>query len=86
MPGPRCPACHTVNYAEDVHAIGQALGLGRFAIVGWSLGGRTGYRCAGLHPEAVERLVSPARAVSTDPPAAGVTSLLAPSADPVADL
>lgn len=42
---------------EDIEAFRQALGLGRFALLGLSMGGRNAYTYAALHPDAVQRLV-----------------------------
>lgn len=42
---------------EDVEAFRQALALGRFTLLGLSMGGRNAFTYAALHPEAVERLV-----------------------------
>ncbi len=42
---------------EDVDAFVRALGLGRFALLGLSMGGRNAYQYTALHPETVEKLV-----------------------------
>jgi esterase len=41
---------------DDLAALGDAVGLGRFALVGASMGGVNGYCFAAEHPERVERL------------------------------
>lgn len=41
----------------DMDRFVRALGLERFALLGLSMGGRTAYHYAGMHPEEVERLV-----------------------------
>jgi len=43
--------------AADTHAFVQALGLGRFALVGSSMGGINAYLYAARHPETLTRLV-----------------------------
>jgi pimeloyl-ACP methyl ester carboxylesterase len=45
------------DYAADLEALAAQLGLGRFALVGHSLGGRVGIVYAAQHPERVSHLV-----------------------------
>lgn len=45
------------NLAADVVAVLDHLGITRTAIIGWSDGGNTALRIAGLHPERVERMI-----------------------------
>jgi pimeloyl-ACP methyl ester carboxylesterase len=45
------------DMAEDVHSLAEALGLGRYHLVGHSLGGGTAMKCAIAHPAAVLSLV-----------------------------
>lgn len=42
---------------EDVDAFVNALGFGKFALLGLSMGGRNAYQYTALHPETVEKLV-----------------------------
>jgi esterase len=54
------PWAHTISYsdmAEDVFATSRALGLGRFALIGHSMGGKAAMAAALAHPAEVERLV-----------------------------
>ncbi len=44
-------------YAEDVKAFALALGIGRFELMGHSMGGRNSLEFTSRHPEMVERLV-----------------------------
>jgi len=41
------------DMAEDVHGLAQALGLGRYHLVGHSMGGGVAMKCAMAHPEAL---------------------------------
>jgi pimeloyl-ACP methyl ester carboxylesterase len=45
------------DFGEDVAAVIRHLGLGPVDLLGYSLGGITGLRCAIRHPEAVRKLV-----------------------------
>ncbi len=45
------------SLAGDLAAVADALGLGRFALVGHSLGGGVALAYAGTHPDRVERLL-----------------------------
>ncbi|MCX6024167.1 MAG: alpha/beta hydrolase, partial [Chloroflexi bacterium] len=45
------------DHAADVAAVAQVLGLARFSLVGFSLGGAVALLYAAEHPESVERLV-----------------------------
>jgi len=47
----------TAAMARDVGAFADALGLGRFTLLGLSMGGRVGIAFAGTHPGRVERFV-----------------------------
>ncbi len=47
----------TEEYVGDLERFVAALGLGRFVLVGMSMGGRNSIVYAARHPEAVERLV-----------------------------
>jgi pimeloyl-ACP methyl ester carboxylesterase len=47
----------TERMAEDVGAFAEALELGRFSLLGHSMGAINAYTFAGRHPEALERLV-----------------------------
>ena len=48
---------HHDAVADDVEAVCNALGLGRFVLVGHSFGGRAAMRFAGRHPEKLAGLV-----------------------------
>ena len=45
------------DFAEEIAAVIERLGLGPVDLLGYSLGGGAGLRCAIRHPEAVRRLV-----------------------------
>jgi pimeloyl-ACP methyl ester carboxylesterase len=45
------------DFAEDIAAVIQRLGLGPVDLLGYSLGGTASLRCAIRHPEAVRKLV-----------------------------
>ena len=45
------------DWAEDLHAFTQALGLTQFALLGWSLGGGVVMRYAILHPQSLTHLL-----------------------------
>lgn len=54
---------HATDYAQDrwvddVTAFADALGLDRFALLGYTMGSRIAWLCAARHPERVECLVS----------------------------
>jgi pimeloyl-ACP methyl ester carboxylesterase len=51
------PDYHAERMVEDLHAFADALKLGRFALLGLSMGGRNAYLYAAQYPETVERLV-----------------------------
>jgi pimeloyl-ACP methyl ester carboxylesterase len=44
-------------FAQDLHALAQALGLGRCVLCGNSMGGSVAIAYAAMHPEMVERLI-----------------------------
>lgn len=46
------------DWANDVSRLGDALGLGRFAALGWSAGGPYALACGALLPERVTRVAS----------------------------
>ncbi|HKS99706.1 MAG TPA: alpha/beta hydrolase [Rugosimonospora sp.] len=48
---------HTSTYLYDIEALVAHLGLGRFSIVGHSMGGTVGYVYAARHPDRVDALV-----------------------------
>ena len=56
--------------AGDVAALADALGLGRFALVGFSIGGHAAYIYAAGHPDRVERLVLSESFIPPDTPEA----------------
>src|SRR5580693_1898628 len=45
------------DFAEDIAAVIERLGLGPVDLLGYSLGGTAGLRCAIRHPESVRKLV-----------------------------
>ncbi len=45
------------DWAEDIAALADALGIGRFALLGWSLGGGVALRFAIDHPERLTHLI-----------------------------
>lgn len=47
----------TVDYAQDLFNILDALGWGKATVVGHSMGGRVAVEAAALHPERIEKLV-----------------------------
>ncbi len=47
-----------IDYALDIHALGDAIGRGPYVIVGHSLGGGVGLQYAGAFPELVTKIVS----------------------------
>lgn len=54
------------EYADDVVAVADAAGVGRFAFAGYSMGAAVGYRLAAAHPDRVNALVAIGGAA--DPP------------------
>ena len=46
-----------VTMAQDVHALAEALGLGKYAVVGYDIGGMVAYPLAAHHRAEVEKLV-----------------------------
>jgi N-formylmaleamate deformylase len=54
-----------VDYGRDMAGLIEALGLGRPAVLGHSMGGRIAFQLAANHPEVV------GRAISVDPPVSG---------------
>jgi pimeloyl-ACP methyl ester carboxylesterase len=52
-PGPIDATLGLGDVAEDVHSLVRALGLGRYHLVGHSLGGGTAMKCAIAHPAAL---------------------------------
>jgi pimeloyl-ACP methyl ester carboxylesterase len=54
------------EYADDVVAVAEAAGVGRFAFAGYSMGAAVGYRLAAAHPDRVRALVAIGGAA--DPP------------------
>jgi esterase len=48
---------YTNAYVRDVEVLAARLGLGRFSIVGHSMGGAVGYAYAARHPDRVDALV-----------------------------
>ncbi|HYF96067.1 MAG TPA: alpha/beta hydrolase [Symbiobacteriaceae bacterium] len=65
------PAWSMNDLAEDVFQLTRALGLGRFTVVGHSLGGGVAQYLTVNHPEAVEKLVlinsAPSEGLKTPP-------------------
>jgi pimeloyl-ACP methyl ester carboxylesterase len=60
-----------VSVADDVAAVADALGIGRYGVLGMSIGGPYALACAAMHPErvtAVGVVASPAEVPSLDPP------------------
>jgi len=60
-----------VSVADDVVGVADALGVGRFAVLGMSLGGPYALACAARHPQRVTAaglVASPAIAPELDPP------------------
>ena len=55
---PQPPAYDTANFVEDLHAFTTLRGVGRFTLVGLSMGAHNALAFAIRHPEMVERLVS----------------------------
>jgi pimeloyl-ACP methyl ester carboxylesterase len=55
-----------VSYADELRSFVDTLGIGRFAIIGQSGGGRYGYACAWRMPDRVTRLVSLSSTSSPD--------------------
>ncbi|MFI5729997.1 alpha/beta fold hydrolase [Kribbella sp. NPDC051587] len=59
------------SVADDVVAVADALGIGRFAVAGMSIGGPYAVACAARHPDRVTALgvlASPASVPELDPP------------------
>lgn len=54
---PSSPAYATEDYVADLEALVDAWGLGRFAIIGLSMGGHNAIAYAARHPERVSHLV-----------------------------
>jgi pimeloyl-ACP methyl ester carboxylesterase len=54
--GPRVPGRNLRSWAEDVVALADELGLGRFGVVGWSAGGPHALAVAARAPERVDRV------------------------------
>jgi pimeloyl-ACP methyl ester carboxylesterase len=55
-----------VDWADDVAALADALGLGRFAVMGWSSGGPYAAVCGALLPERVTRVALLSSAIPLD--------------------
>lgn len=53
----RKPIAAMADFADDVAQFVDALGLGRFILVGWSMGGGVAQLFAAQHPDTVEKLV-----------------------------
>jgi pimeloyl-ACP methyl ester carboxylesterase len=60
-----------LSVADDVAAVADRLGIGRYAVLGMSLGGPYALACAARHPDRVTRaavVASPAVVPALDPP------------------
>ena len=55
---PRPPAYDSADFVGDLHAFARARGIGRFTLIGLSMGAHNALAFAIRHPELVERLVS----------------------------
>lgn len=51
------PARTTADWADDVHALLDALGIGRAAVFGWSMGGQYALACGARIADRVDRVV-----------------------------
>jgi pimeloyl-ACP methyl ester carboxylesterase len=65
---PAAPGRTTADWAADVRALLDGLGVDRAAVLGWSMGGQYALACAALIPERVERAVVVAGALPIDDP------------------
>lgn len=55
---PRPPAYETADFVGDLHSLAELLDIGRFVLIGLSIGAHNALAFAVRHPERVERLVS----------------------------
>lgn len=46
-----------VTMSDDIHALAEGLGFGRYSVVGYDIGGMVAYPLAARHRDAVEKLV-----------------------------
>jgi pimeloyl-ACP methyl ester carboxylesterase len=60
------PGRTTADWATDVRALLDGLGVERAAVLGWSMGGQYALACAALIPERVDRVVVVAGALPID--------------------
>jgi pimeloyl-ACP methyl ester carboxylesterase len=76
---------HTMRqYADDVLALAQALGIERFTLIGHSMGGVIATYAALAAPQAVERLVYVSSTPSADLVDAGLMASMVAAGEPIA--